>query len=593
MAFEKELFEAISKNDVKTVEGLISGELTHHENVDVNLDIDGTTALDRAIELQYWNIAQILLNAGAITQQKFLSENDKQSLKDKGQPSSAWKLFYATRHNDLETIKTLIAEAATDPSLNLNEVREGYSALGHAMQLGFLEIINLLKEADAECIQGNENRPDASKVAIKKAQHAQAITKTFLETQNMLDQNTQTLDKTLSDKLTEQTVLYQIEHIEGLLHIKDLKVAHHLAKSLNIKDPQEIARLVTTLNDNKPQEINRLLETFNSTHRQNLPHLDEIANDEAIEEFSHLLTLQGMGIKDSAPLPSKTRKTIPVQTVYELQATEPFLAAKKLLAQNLKPLVLNEIENPTLSLCSNYSLAFKQHATLIFEENSPFKYDFKRPLGHFDAYYTPYVQVFRDSSSQYNLIDPYTIDCLTINNYALNNLNCGEIHFQIKIGHALYSEFKNRLKIKIRHLAEIALLHQHDSLILSAINCGNFRLEDDNRGTTAQLVAQACQEVFQEPSYSHCFKNITFAIPTPDAEGERHHKIFQEMLSTLSKPNSTLKQEKELQAIRASTPPLSPNNNLLQFKNFQQKPSHTHESHLEVKTPSGALQKRK
>jgi len=224
-------------------------------------------------------------------------------------------------------------------------------------------------------------------------------------------------------------------------------------------------------------------------------------------------------------------------TTYNVVDNDSFVVAKQLFSQGLNPLVLNmanrfsvgggvewgsSAQEETLFRSSNYYLSLYPQGRKRANNRTYYIY----PISEFGSYYTPNVQVFRDSTRQYKFIKPFSVACIAMAGYDLGKPNKLERNLQGKKGIALLTAFKKYTKIKIEHLLEVAILQGHDSLVLGAISCGAFRLQGDNQGMTAQLVAEAFQEVLKSPRYKNRFKNITFAVLASGDIGKINYNIF-------------------------------------------------------------------
>ncbi len=244
----------------------------------------------------------------------------------------------------------------------------------------------------------------------------------------------------------------------------------------------------------------------------------------------------------------------PLETVYQVLNQDSFVIAKLLLDAGCRPLVLNMankisigggVENGSLAQeeslfrCSNYHLALYPHGKLVESGHHRGRLHYKHEIREFGCYYTPEVQVFRDSTKDYAFITPFSVACIAIAGYDLAKPEFFEKslldkHDKPLKGEQLFKAFEENTKIKIRHLLEVALFYGHDSLILGAISCGAFRLPGDNTGITASHVAKAYQDVLEEPRYHNRFKNISFAVLALDKIGELNLKVFQDMVTRLA-----------------------------------------------------------
>lgn len=224
-------------------------------------------------------------------------------------------------------------------------------------------------------------------------------------------------------------------------------------------------------------------------------------------------------------------------TTYQVIDNDSFVVAKQLIDQGLNPLVLNmanrfsvgggvewgsSAQEETLFRSSNYFLSLYPQGKKRANNRTYYIY----PISEFGSYYTPNVQVFRDSTYHYNFIKPFSVACIAMAGYDLGKPHELERNLYGKKGPALLKAFKKYTKVKIEHLLEVAMLHGHDSLVLGAMSCGAFRLKGDNQGITAQLVAEVFQEVLKSSRYQNRFKNITFAVLAAGDVGKINYDIF-------------------------------------------------------------------
>lgn len=233
---------------------------------------------------------------------------------------------------------------------------------------------------------------------------------------------------------------------------------------------------------------------------------------------------------------------------------DSFVTAKQLIDAGLKPLLLNMAnkisigggvekgslaQEETLFRCSNYHEALYPHGQLVSTGFHKNRMHYRHEIREFGSYYTPNIQVFRDSTKEYAFIEPFSVACIAMAGYDLGKPEKFEENLRNKkgvplIGSDLLNAFQKFTEVKIRHLLEVAILHGHDSLVLGAMSCGAFRLPGDNTGATANCVALAYKEVLQEQCYRNRFKNISFAVLGRDPVGKLNYQIFQDMVKVLS-----------------------------------------------------------
>ena len=117
---------------------------------------------------------------------------------------------------------------------------------------------------------------------------------------------------------------------------------------------------------------------------------------------------------------------------------------------------------------------------------------------NFGGIYTPDIFVFRgEEKDGYPLLRyPYTVSVISV-----AALNHPKLTDDGKLGP---SERLGTIN-KIRTIFRIALLHNHDTLVLSALGCGAFK-------NPPAEVARLFHEVLEEPEFKGRFRLITFAI---------------------------------------------------------------------------------
>lgn len=158
------------------------------------------------------------------------------------------------------------------------------------------------------------------------------------------------------------------------------------------------------------------------------------------------------------------------------------------------------------------------------------RHHYNEMIGEFASYYSGQVTVLADEEGK--LETPFAIAVGTMAGYDLGKPEYYEPSLKSK-GTApqdLMPQFKELTKTKIRHILDVALLHGHDYLILGALSCGAFRLENDNNAT-ATYVAEAYRAVLLEDAYFGQFKHIEFAIYSGDRDP--NYAIFKRILAPL------------------------------------------------------------
>ena len=187
-------------------------------------------------------------------------------------------------------------------------------------------------------------------------------------------------------------------------------------------------------------------------------------------------------------------------------------AAEQLLHEGLRPAVLNMASFHTPGGGVERGSAAQEES--IFRRTNIFRslYQFhsvgenygikqleeRYPLEmHYGAVYTPNVMVFKSAENGgcKLLNDPFFIDVITIPAVRKPELDNGKLPAWVI----------DTLKIKIRHMFDIALENGNDSLVLSAFGCGAY-------GTPPKIVAKLFHEVIESEEYKNLFKEIVFAI---------------------------------------------------------------------------------
>jgi len=188
------------------------------------------------------------------------------------------------------------------------------------------------------------------------------------------------------------------------------------------------------------------------------------------------------------------RTQITVENLSTLRMTE------KLLKQGLNPLVLDMANRYSAGggvrsganaqeeiLCRQSNL---MKALLFLEQKN------KYPIPELGGIYIPGVQFFRaDPKEGY----AYLEKPLTASIFASAAYDCGSDRPADEM------IYRQNTKEKIRTMLRAALIHGHDSIVLSAFGCGAFH-------NNPQLIATLYREVFAEAEFQGQFKKIAFGI---------------------------------------------------------------------------------
>lgn len=242
-------------------------------------------------------------------------------------------------------------------------------------------------------------------------------------------------------------------------------------------------------------------------------------------------------------------------TVVEVVNADSFMAARSLVDRGMRPLVLNMANK--LSIGGGVEHGTPAQEECLFRSSNLYQalypFGFKRvdgplrgrvtyriPIPEFGSYYTSCVQVFRDSTRNYDLVPTFKVDCLSLAGYDLrekvlagnrNSEYQPEPTIAGKQGEELVSAFRKGTKQKIRHMLDVALFHSHDSLVLGAISCGAFALEGQENMMPV-WVADAYARVLAEEKYRDRFRVISFAVLAAGPAGQQNFNVFQQKFAT-------------------------------------------------------------
>ena len=169
-------------------------------------------------------------------------------------------------------------------------------------------------------------------------------------------------------------------------------------------------------------------------------------------------------------------------------------------------------------------------------------FHYNNPIPHDAAYYTKDITVLRDQEyNQLHQSQQFHINCVAIAGYNLGKYthhNYINNSLPLPVGEeekALFNAYKQDVsnneartfprlqakfieltKQKIKLMLQIAATKGHNSLVLGAISCGAFRLQNNkNPAWTANCVAEAYTQAFSEAQFEGLlgkFTNITFAV---------------------------------------------------------------------------------
>lgn len=243
------------------------------------------------------------------------------------------------------------------------------------------------------------------------------------------------------------------------------------------------------------------------------------------------------------------------ETKIEVVDQDSFVAAKKLVDAGYKPLVLNmanklsigggvEQGSPAQEEClfraSNYFQSLYPWGTRCTTGPRAGRMLYLEPIPEFGSYYSPLIQVFRDSSREYEIVPTFVVDCIAVAGHDLRTSVLKakpteqyqpDNNVRDLTGDDLIEAFVHGTKKKIRHAFDVALVEGNDSLVLGAISCGAFALE--GKGEFMPVwVSDAMHDVLNEPDYRSRFRAVTFAVLSAGAAGKRNNEVFRAKFHT-------------------------------------------------------------
>lgn len=198
------------------------------------------------------------------------------------------------------------------------------------------------------------------------------------------------------------------------------------------------------------------------------------------------------------------------KTVFEVVNEDCLAVARKLKDEN--PLVLNMASRRTPG-GGVVNGAGAQEECLFRSSNyykSLYQADDKYPMDRdFGGIYTSNVTVFRDLENKgYGLLDePFKTNFVAV--AAIRNPDL------TSSGH-LTAEMKKGVRNKIQTILDIAVLHGHKTLILSAFGCGAFHNPPED-------IAVIFKEFLEKDPYVHFFNKVVFAIKSDHNDKQNHN----------------------------------------------------------------------
>jgi len=217
----------------------------------------------------------------------------------------------------------------------------------------------------------------------------------------------------------------------------------------------------------------------------------------------------------------KIDESQPPALVRHVQA-DTIQVGQQLLQQGHKVVVLNMASEYCPgggwrkgSMAQEESLFYRSTYCLSLED--PFDMDsgrtWKYPLGPHAAIYSPNILVMMDEDyDPYKWNEMFFLDFIAMPGIRRPKLQKGK----------LTGEDYQLLLEKIQGIFEVALLTNHDSIVLGALGCGAFE-------NPPEEVARGFQEVIEKGQYRFKFKNIIFAIL--DSSRTNNFEIFQKIIT--------------------------------------------------------------
>ncbi|CAF1329146.1 unnamed protein product [Didymodactylos carnosus] len=259
--------------------------------------------------------------------------------------------------------------------------------------------------------------------------------------------------------------------------------------------------------DSKPSEILKIIF--------NIKQLDYSKNNSKIIDKPFKLWKQ---------IKLKNDSTNNKNCIYNVVEGDCLEVALSLLQSDFNPVVLN-MASSTNNGGGWESGAGAQEENLFrrstYENASAIvKYDY--PIPEFGGVYSPAVTVFRSSEiTGYKLLkQPYLMSFIAVAAYVhpklvkvyTDNADYNESNYHLELD-AIMTE---KTKEKIRTILSLALLHNHDSIVLSAFGCGAFKNPPGH-------IAQLFKDVLLEFEFENQFKQVCFAILNDHNVGKMHN----------------------------------------------------------------------
>ncbi|CAM6054317.1 unnamed protein product [Sphagnum tenellum] len=158
---------------------------------------------------------------------------------------------------------------------------------------------------------------------------------------------------------------------------------------------------------------------------------------------------------------------------------------------------------------STYDLSLSESMHLDTKRN------WKYPIPETGGIYSPNVFIFRDNSKNGYAVWDYE-NCSYLDFVAVAAVRKPEVTNGMMSRRETYITLE-----KMRTMLRIALMNNHESILLGAFGCGAF-------GNPPRQIANLFLRVFSEAEFKGRFKNIDFAIL--DTRNEGNFEIFKRIL---------------------------------------------------------------
>jgi uncharacterized protein (TIGR02452 family) len=216
------------------------------------------------------------------------------------------------------------------------------------------------------------------------------------------------------------------------------------------------------------------------------------------------------------PIPPKSIKYVYVEnveykkkydkTIVSVENIDTLDCGLSLKSKGLNPLVLN-LADPFMSggcvdlgSCAQEESIFRRtnYNRTLLQTNELYPIEFN------EAIYSPNVLVFKESEmNDWKIIDiPEGLSLIACTGIPYPRLEFDDI-YQRNTDARYKSQDIDIMKLKIRHILQVAYRNSHDSLVLGALGCGAFK-------GAAKHTARLFKEIIAE--FDGVFKEIVFAV---------------------------------------------------------------------------------